>query len=422
MSQPWFVVGVDWRTKPDLLGAVRWVAKGFLHRRPLEKGSSLAFDTAFAAVPFLVLVVAILDLTRLYTPLRREVLDPWLRTAFGEEAAGTTSLATALRELLATVDNADLAALGWGGLPVLLYAVLLVFSAMEGALNDVFDADQDRRWERRLRDYFGLFLLLPVGAGLITLLAAVVHKLHMDTAFPTQLLHVLAVFLGTIGCAALYKGVANAPVPWKAALIGGLVAALLGYATFWVELQAQVIVARYDALYAGLAAVPLFLLWVFSSWLMVLLGAEVAAFLTDWQNYGYRLGEPWPGSRLMEGVAAAAVEAIAAAEVAGRPPPRLRSLARRLGVPRAMLEKALDPLRRGKLVRVVGRDQRLRVALVRGAKETRVQEVLDTIRGAEVKTEKLDELLLATSEDADCTLADVVIGKGSPGGAPKREP
>lgn len=406
------MVGVEWRTKPNLWGAAKWVAKGFLHRRPLEKGSSLAFDSAFAAVPFLVLVVAILDMTGLYTPLRNEVLDPWLRTAFGAETEGTTSLATALRQLLATVDNADLAALGWGGLPILLYAVVLVFSAMEGALNDVFDADQDRRWERRLRDYFGLFLLLPIGAGFVTLLAAVAHKLHMDTAFPTQLLHVVAMLLGTIGCAGLYKGVANAPVPWKSALIGGLVAAILGYATFWVELQAQVIVARYDALYAGLAAVPLFLLWVFSSWLMVLLGAEVAAYLTDWQNYGYRLGEPWPGSRLMEGVAAAAVEAVAAAEVAGRPPPRLRTLARRLGVPRAMLEKALDPLRRGKLVRVVGRDQRPRVALIRGAKDTSVQEVLDTIRGGEVKTEKLDQMQHATSGDAECSLADVITGKG----------
>lgn len=408
------MVGVEWRTKPNLWGAVKWVAKGFLHRHPLDKASGLAFDTAFAAVPFLVLVVAILDLTGLYSPLRQEVLDPWVDSVFGEVSnGGQADLASALRQLLATVDSADLGALGWTGLPILLYAVVLVFSAMETAMNDVFDADRQRTWERRLRDYFGLFLLLPLAAGLITLVAAVLHKLHVDEAFPRGFLHPIAVFLGTFGCAGLYKGVANAPVPWKSALIGGFVAAVLGYATFLVELQAQVIVARYDALYAGLAAVPLFLLWVFSSWLMILLGAEVAAYLTDWQNYGYRLGEPWPGSRLMEGVAAAAVEGVAAAEVAGRPPPRLRTLARRLGVPRAMLEKALDPLRRGGLVRVVGRDQRPRVALIRGAKDTTVQEVLDAIRGAEVKTEKLDELQSATSGDADCSLADVVTGKGS---------
>jgi membrane protein len=414
MTQQRVVVGVDWRTKPNLWGAVKWIAKGFLHRHPLDKASGLAFDTAFAAVPFLVLVVAILDLTGLYSPLRQEVLDPWIGTVFGEQTGeGQASLATALRQLLATVDGADLGALGWTGLPILLYAVVLVFSAMETAMNDVFDADRHRTWERRLRDYFGLFLLLPIAAGVLTLIAAVLHKLHVDEAFPSELLHPIAVVLGTLGCAGLYKGVANAPVPWRSALVGGLVAAILGYATFLVELQAQVIVARYDALYAGLAAVPLFLLWVFSSWLMILLGAEVAAYLTDWQNYGYRLGEPWPGSRLMEGVAAAAVEAVAAAEVAGRPPPRLRTLARRLGVPRAMLEKALDPLRRGKLVRVVGRDQRPRVALIRGARDTSVQEVLDTIRGAEVKTEKLDELQQASSGDADCTLADVITGKGN---------
>ncbi|NIR38736.1 MAG: YihY/virulence factor BrkB family protein, partial [Actinobacteria bacterium] len=64
-------------------------------------------------------------------------------------------------------------ALGWTGLPILLYAVVLVFSAMETAMNDVFDADRHRTWERRLRDYFGLFLLLPLAAGLITLIAAI---------------------------------------------------------------------------------------------------------------------------------------------------------------------------------------------------------------------------------------------------------
>ena len=411
MSQPCGVVGVDWRTKPSFIGALKWVAKGFLHRRPLEKGSSLAFDTAFAAVPFLVLLVAILDIFGFYSPLRHEVLDPWLRTAFAGEGEGT-SLATALRQLLATVDGADLVALGWGGLPVLLYAVILVFSAMEAAFNDVFDADRHRPWERRLRDYFGLFLLLPVGAGLMTIGAAALHRLHMSESFPPGLLHVIAVVIGTFGCAFLYKGVTNAPVPWRSALIGGLFAAILGYATFLVELKAQVIVARYDALYAGLAAIPLFLLWIFSSWLMVLLGAEVSAYLTDWQNYGYRLGEPWPGSRLMEGVAAAAVEAVAAAEIAGRPPPRLRTLARRLGVPRAMLEKALDPLRRAKLVRVVGRDQRPRVALIRGARDTSVQEVLDTIRGSELPAAKLHEMQQATTGNAECSLADVVTGKG----------
>ena len=411
MQQPWGVVGVDWRTKPSFLGAAKWLAKGFLHRRPLEKGSSLAFDTAFAAVPFLVLLVTILNMAGVYSPLRHEVLDPWLATAFEGEGEGT-SLATALRQLLATVDGADLAALGWGGLPVLLYAVILVFSAMEAALNDVFDADRHRPWERRLRDYFGLFFLLPIGAGLITLTAATLHRLHVAESFPPAILHLIAVLLGTVACGIVYKGVANTPVPWKSALIGGLVAAVLGYATFLVELKAQVIVARYDALYAGLAAIPLFLLWIFSSWLMVLLGAGVAAYLTDWQNYGYRLGEPWPGSRLMEGVAAAAVEAVAAAEIAGRPPPRLRTLARRLGVPRAMLEKALDPLRRAKLVRVVGRDQRPRVALIRGAKDTSVKEVLDTIRGSELPAAKLHEMQQASSSNAECSLADVVTGKG----------
>lgn len=384
---------------------MRWIARGFLHRRPLEKGSGLAFDTAFAAVPFLVLLVAILDAVGAYTSLRREVLDPWLTSALGPEGE-STSLGSALRGLLQTVDKADLAALGWGGLPVLLYAVILVFSATEAALNDVFDADRHRPWERRLRDYFGFFLLLPVGAGLLTAAAAVLH--HVSESLPSFIIHLVTVSLGALTMAVLYKGIANTPVPWKAALAGGAVAGVLGYVTFLVELSAQIIVARYDALYAGLAAIPLLLLWVFSSWLMILLGAEVSAFIVDWQNYGYRLTEPWPGSRLMEGVAAGAVEAVAIAEIAGRKPPRLRMLARRLGVPRAMLEQAMGPLVRARLVALVGRDSQPRVTLVRGAANTRIDEVLETIRGGEAPQSRLAEREGSTTTES---LQDLVLGK-----------
>ena len=74
--------------------------------------------------------------------------------------------------------------------------------------------------------------------------------------------------------------------------------------------------------------------------------------------------------------------------------------------------QALDPLRRAKLVRVVGRDQRPRVALIRGAKDTSVKEVLDTIRGSELPAAKLHEMQQASSSNAECSLADVVTGKG----------
>ncbi len=110
----------------------------------------------------------------------------------------------------------------------------------------------------------------------------------------------------------------------------------------------------------------------------------------------------------MEGVAAGAVEAVAIAEIAGRKPPRLRMLARRLGVPRAMLEQAMGPLVRARLISFVGRDSQPRVTLVRGAANTRIDEVLEAIRGSDAPRSRLAE-----REDSPTTesLQDLVLGK-----------
>ena len=78
----------------------------------------------------------------------------------------------------------------------------------------------------------------------------------------------------------LYTLIPNSRVPWRGGLAGGVVAAALlevsrlGFSVFVLRLSS------YGHVYGALAGVPIFLLWMYIFWIVVLLGAEVAAVLT----------------------------------------------------------------------------------------------------------------------------------------------
>jgi len=76
--------------------------------------------------------------------------------------------------------------------------------------------------------------------------------------------------------AVLYAAAARAQVPFASAAIGGAVGACLLLATMWVFATFQIGVSRRDGVTSGVAAIPVLFLWTYTSWLMVLFGAEIA--------------------------------------------------------------------------------------------------------------------------------------------------
>jgi membrane protein len=82
----------------------------------------------------------------------------------------------------------------------------------------------------------------------------------------------------------VYRIVPHRHVPWSHALLGGLVAAVLFEAMkdlFAAYIRA---VPTYNLVYGAFAAIPIFLLWVYLSWLVILLGAEVTACAQYWHD------------------------------------------------------------------------------------------------------------------------------------------
>src|SRR5262249_33919881 len=100
----------------------------------------------------------------------------------------------------------------------------------------------------------------------------------------------------------------------------------------------------YAAIYSSFAILVLFLIWLYVSWLILLLGADIS-FYFQHPEYLYAMpGEPRLSNRMRERLAVAVMSHIASHFVDGRPPWTLQQLTQRLGIPMHAVNGVLDAL------------------------------------------------------------------------------
>ena len=177
----------------------------------------------------------------------------------------------------------------WGTLLLVAMAVM-VLATIEQTFNDIWHVAKKRKhWQR----FLGYGLLMTLGPLLIGLSLWLTSYLLSLPLFGKQspLSGVRAIVFGALpvlfeflAFLLLYRVVPNFPVRLKHALIGALAAAVLfefskrGFAQFVVYFS------TYKKVYGALAALPVFLLWIFLSWTVTLLGAIVTAVLPGWRS------------------------------------------------------------------------------------------------------------------------------------------
>jgi membrane protein len=142
----------------------------------------------------------------------------------------------------------------------------------------------------------------------------------------------------------MYLILPNVRVRVVPALIGAALAALAWQGALILHVQLQMGVAKYNALYSVLGAIPIFLVWMYVSWLIVLLGAEVAAAQQNDQFVRQRLRAQHSDQALRETLAIAAAAQIARDFVRGSPRRSAAELASFLEVPPLVVEDILEAL------------------------------------------------------------------------------
>jgi membrane protein len=246
-----------------------------------ETAGALSYTTLFAIVPLLSAVLAMLSLFPAFASLR-DTLSNFIFRSFVPGAGDTIQ-----GYLLKFADNAS--KLTVVGIIVLLVSALLMMASIEDRLNRIWRVPVRRKGGSRFLMYWAALTLGPV---LIVLAVAasswVFAQPFLAGASQPGVLGLSVIkllpFASTwAGLALMYALVPNRRVRKRDALVGALAAAMLFELARFVFTWYVSGIANYNQVYGALAAIPIFLIWVFVSWVIVLLGATLTAALTAFE-------------------------------------------------------------------------------------------------------------------------------------------
>ena len=239
-----------------------------------QVAASLTFTTVLALVPLLAVALSIFATFPIFSDFRAALEKNLLRELLPPQYAEL--MLRYLQEFAAKA--ARLTAFGLG---FLVIVAMLMIATVDRTLNELWQVREKRPLAQRVLVYWALITLGPVLIG--ASLAATSYLMTVSTDVLRQLpkglralLDYLPVVLSALAYAALFVVVPNRKVEWKDALIGGAAAAVVGEAIkegFAYYIRGGVA----TNIYGAFAVVPLFLIWVYLSWLVLLLGAAIAS-------------------------------------------------------------------------------------------------------------------------------------------------
>jgi membrane protein len=368
-ARRWLSTGI-WEVRladlPAHRAALTWGArvatvtvKGVLDAELSFRAAALTYFTVLSIVPFLAFAFAVLKGFGVYGSFIERTVQPYVDETF----AGNEGLYDAIGYVLRFVDQTDVSRLGTFGVVVLVYAAVTMVSNVEVALNEIFGAKSRRPLLRQITDYVTLLVTAPILLLVATTFSAAAQS-SSAVRFVRESLGLgpvidFALGLGSlvtvaVALFAMYVILPNVRVRALAALVGAALAALLWQGSLVLHVRLQMGVARYSALYSVLGAIPIFLVWTYVSWLVVLIGARVAAAHQGgaWARQPGRA--PPADHALEEEVALALAAEVARSFVAGGRPPTAAALAGRLRVSPPLVDELLEALvRAGILARVI---------------------------------------------------------------------
>lgn len=255
-------------------------ARGFLNDRVQLRASALTIYTLLSVIPVIAIALAIAkgfgldqNLESIITNSKefqsyREVLTPLLDRA------------------RVTVQATKGGYIAGVGVIVLFWSVLSLLSQIEYSFNHIWQISSSRPWYRKFTDYLTIMLIAPVFliiSSSITLFVSTELNDFMSRApileFFKPVISFLIKFapyiLTWLILTMLFIVMPNAKVKLVPALISGIIAGTALKVLQWLYLDLQFGITNLSAIYGGLAAIPLFLIFLQTSWIIILFGAEL---------------------------------------------------------------------------------------------------------------------------------------------------
>jgi membrane protein len=291
------VRGLTWSEARDLL----YFARRRLNEEKLPQvAGSLTFTTTLALVPLLTIILALFTTFPVFTNFRSS-LDAYFVQSMMPKGISNTVISNL------TMFASKAKSLSAVGAVALLLTSATMMGMIERAFNQIWRVKQVRPLGQRIVIYWALVTLGPLLFGLsisaTSSLFVATSGLAKAAPFFSGLFNTaISIALSTGAYTLLYMIVPNRRVDWRDAVWGGVVAAI----AFEVAKRLFAMFIRqfptYAVIYGALAALPLFLLWIYVSWMITLVGALLTAALpvVKYERWWYK---PVPGGAFVDAMA-----------------------------------------------------------------------------------------------------------------------
>ncbi|MCZ7635169.1 MAG: YihY family inner membrane protein [Verrucomicrobia bacterium] len=366
------------------------VGRSFVRNKCPVRASSLAYASLLALVPMLAVAIGISSslLKKSEEPVHNFVTklvesvtpdasaDAWGLRRLGAtnevasvsttaEEAAKARLVESTREAIKErinefVANTRSTTMSATGVVALLAVALLMLARIEETFNDIWGVTKGRSWFNRVMQYWAALSLGPIlwataialtGGQYFLKVQELVNRLGPLAEWAVNLgLGFLPYVILSVAFGALYMLMPNTRVDWRAAAVGGVVAGTLWqlnqeFSFFYVSR-----VVSNSRIYGSLSAIPVFMIGLYISWIIVLLGAQVAYAYQNRRSYLEERQVETVNQRSREFVALRLLTRIAQHFHRGEPPPSLGRLSEALGIPSRLANQVLGALANAGLV------------------------------------------------------------------------
>ncbi len=272
-----------------LLRFMRFVLERARRDHLINNSASLTYTTLLSLVPLMAVGLSVLSAFPVFDKVQVEIQEYVIQNFV--PAAGD-AIQVYLQQFTSNVSR--LTGIGIG---FLVLTALMLMSRIDESMNAIWNVRRRRKPLTGFLVYWAVLTLGPLMVGIGLIVSSYVTSLLVlgDAAaglgLKQKMLRILPFLLETGAFSLLYLVVPNRTILYRHALTGAVVAALMfelakkGFAYYVVQFP------TYTTLYGAMAAIPLFLIWVYASWVMVLIGAEVARCLAIYRDQASCLTE-----------------------------------------------------------------------------------------------------------------------------------
>lgn len=262
---------------------IRFLLRHFFEDNCQQKAASLTYTTMLSIVPILTVLLMILSSVPALSSVRAQIYEVIYSNLLPQSSLQVSKYINSFAE-----KSSNLTIIG---AMILLVTTILTLTTIERAFNQIWRVEDRSGGIKSMMRYWTIITMGPLVLGTAFIASSTVQSLSflnrqiagygIDWAFWVQAASIGITMAGFVG---MYWFIPKARVPVKNAAIAGVIVAVV------FELLKHIFgtvisnFTSYEAIYGAFAALPVFLLWIFLSWNLILLGVEISYTLTVFET------------------------------------------------------------------------------------------------------------------------------------------